>query len=131
MVGVTTQSQLKQLPLGAPPPPGGNAEEFDDRKHVAAHTMAPMNSNFDMRQTIYIVCRMSKLLFMGAIVCAATCFLSSNSSAFPPGGGGAPSGSCFNCDCVVTPTIGGKTCGCPRHQTGGSGCDITFTPGWG
>jgi hypothetical protein len=54
-----------------------------------------------------------------------------DSLALPPGGGGIPSGRCFDCDCVVTGTIGNKTCGCPRRVTGGSGCQITYTPGWG
>jgi hypothetical protein len=54
-----------------------------------------------------------------------------DSQALPPGRGGMPSGSCFDCDCVVTGTIGNITCGCPRRASGGSGCQITYTPGWG
>lgn len=54
-----------------------------------------------------------------------------DSLALPAGGGGIPSGRCFDCDCVVTGTIGNKTCGCPRRAIGGSGCQITYTPGWG
>lgn len=56
----------------------------------------------------------------------------SDSSALPPGGGGGGGGgSCFTCSCSVTPTIGNKTCWCPSASSGGSGCQITYTPGWG
>lgn len=43
MVGVTTQSHLKQLPEGGPPPPGGNADESE------ANIKMPNNKNSDCR----------------------------------------------------------------------------------
>jgi hypothetical protein len=47
------------------------------------------------------------------------------------GGGGGGGGTCFHCDCQITGSIGGHTCGCPNSTSGGSGCYMHFDPLFG